>query len=76
MRLSNLQAMMLLQIARDSIVVADKANIFTFNREQRKTLTQDILNQQSKDLVELETDDLVPLHDNQGGSAVHESTDK
>jgi hypothetical protein len=63
MRLSNLQAMMLLQIARDSTVVADKANIFTFNRDQRLSLIQEIYNQQNKDLVELGEDGLVPLHD-------------
>jgi hypothetical protein len=62
MRLSNLQAMMLYQTLRDSIVVADKANIFTFNREQRKELAESILNQQNRDYVELDVDDLVPLH--------------
>lgn len=76
MRLSNLQAMMLFQTLRDSCVVGDKNNIFTFNREQRVKLAEDIMNQQNKDLVELEVTDLVPLHDNQGGASVHKKKDE
>ncbi len=67
MKLSNLQAMMLFQVLRDSCVIADKANIFTFNAEQRKQLAQDIMNQQSRGLVELDEDDLVPLHPSNEG---------
>lgn len=73
MRLSNLQAMMLLQIARDTAVIGDKQNIFTFNREQRLKLIEEIMNQQSRSLIELEVDDLVPIHENQQGLQKDES---
>lgn len=61
MRLSNTQAMMLFQILRDSCVIDDKAGLFTFGVVQRRKLAQDIINQQSEELIELGEDDLVPL---------------
>jgi hypothetical protein len=61
--------MMLVQIARDSCVINDKANIFTFNRDQRAKLVEDVFNQQNRGLVELEVDDLVPLHERQEGTS-------
>jgi hypothetical protein len=71
MRLSNLQALMLFQTLRDTAVIADAANVFTFDREQRLKLAQDIINQQSKELIELDTKHLVPLQENQTGTAAH-----
>lgn len=63
MKLSNLQAMMLVQTLRDTLVIKDSNNIFTFNLEQRNKLANNIFNQQSKELVELEDDglDLIPI---------------
>jgi hypothetical protein len=64
MKLSNLQAMMLFQTLRDSCVIADTANIFTFDAKQRKKLAEEIMNQQSREAVDLDiTEHLVPLHD-------------
>ena len=63
MRLNNLQAMMLFQTLRDSCVIADTANIFTFNAQQRRDLAEAIMNQQSKDLVDLDiSEHLIPLN--------------
>lgn len=62
MRLSNMQAMMLFQTLRDSCVVSDKNNIFTFDAATRKKLAEDIISQQNKELVELDDIELVPLH--------------
>lgn len=76
MRISNLQATMLFQILRDSCVIADKANIFTFSTYQRKQLAEDILNQQSRDLVELDTDDIVPIHNTREGVNPNEQTEE
>lgn len=58
MKLSNLQAMMLVQCLRDSLIIKDSNNVFTFNLEQRTKLANDIYNQQSKDLVDLEENEL------------------
>ncbi len=68
MRLSNLQATMLFQTLRDTCVIADSANVFTFDVKQRTKLCEDIMNQQSRGLVELDKADIVPLHDNYTGT--------
>lgn len=59
MRLSNKQAIMLVQLLRDTLTIKDeKPAIFTFVYNQRAQMYNEILSAQTDELVELDQADV------------------
>jgi hypothetical protein len=53
MRLSNRQALLLYQIAVDSIVLQDNGQVFRVSAEERRRLVEEIIAQQDRTAQEL-----------------------
>jgi len=56
MKLSNRQALIMFEIVKGSLNIADRTdmNIFSYNYQQRLELVNQIINQQSDELIELQ----------------------
>lgn len=54
MRLSNAQALVLFEIAKDSLRLSDGGNIFTFSIETRSQIVNQIINQQDNEIIDLD----------------------
>ena len=56
MKLSNKQALIMFEIVKGSLNIADRTdmNIFAYNYQQRLELVNQIINQQSDELIELQ----------------------
>ena len=58
MILSDRQAQLLLQILVDSLKLLDAAKVFNYTHEIRNNLYNDIINQQSRKLIDLKDKDI------------------
>ncbi len=53
MKIAEKQLLFLLEILKGSLRIADNANIFGFNGEQRENMYNEIFNQQSDELKDI-----------------------